>query len=198
MKFDVRMLITITGDPVLIRVRLLSNGELDQNALRRLADRLAEAFPNSQIIVDDQATQPPSSCLNRSRGQYNSSLILQLLRCSVEKGDDGRILAVESVDLYAGSLNFVFGEADPSAGTAVVSICRLKPEFYGEAPNSDLFFSRLVKESVHELGHTFGLGHCRDPACVMHFSNSIFDTDLKGPDFCHRCKFKIKEGGRKV
>ena len=103
------------------------------------------------------------------------------------------MLAVESVDLYAGNLNFVFGEADPGTGIAVVSTHRLRPEFYGEAPSPELFFSRLVKESVHESGHTFGLGHCPDPACVMHFSNSVFNTDLKGPDLCPQCKFKLKE-----
>jgi len=184
------------GDAVLIRVRILSDGELNQNALRRLKDRLAEAFSESRISLDDQAIHLPSSCLNRSRGQYNSTLILQFLRNSVKKGDDERILAVVSVDLYTGNLNFVFGEADPSTGIAVVSTHRLRPEFYGESPSPELFFSRLVKESVHELGHTFGLEHCNDPACVMHFSNSVFDTDLKGPDFCPRCKFKLKEKNR--
>jgi hypothetical protein len=29
-----------------------------------------------------------------------------------------------------------------------------------------------LKEAMHELGHTFGLGHCADPACVMWFSNN--------------------------
>ena len=185
------MLITLCRHLVLIRVRLLSNDELDQNALRRLKDGLAEAFPKSQIAIDDQATHPPSSCLNRSRGQYNSTLILQFLRSIVKKGNDERILAVESAVLYAGNLNFVFGEADPGTGIAVVSTHRLRPEFYGKAPNPALFLNRLVKEAIHELGHTLGLGHSPDPTCVMHFSNSIFDTDLKGPDLCPRCKFKL-------
>ena len=118
-------------------------------------------------------------------------MILQFLRSSVKKGEDERILAVVSVDLYTGNLNSVFGEADPSTGIAVVSTHRLRTEFYGEAANPALFFSRLVKESVHELGHTFGLGHCPDPTCVMYFSNSIFDTDLKRTDFCSRSKFKL-------
>ena len=99
-------------------MRLLSTGELDQNTLLRLKERLTEIFPNSRIILDDQVTYPPSSCLNRSRGQYNSTLILQFLRSSIKKEDDERILAVEAADLYAGHLNFVFGEADPGTGIA--------------------------------------------------------------------------------
>jgi archaemetzincin len=38
------------------------------------------------------------------------------------------------------------------------------------------------------LGHTYGLVHCRNPHCVMFFSNSLIDTDVKGPDFCQKCK----------
>jgi archaemetzincin len=175
----------------LVHVRLLSDGELDQNAFRRLEDKLAETLPESRITLEDKATHLPSRCLNRSRGQYDSTLILRFLRGIVKNEVDERVLAVVSVDLYAGNLNFVFGEANTGMGIAVVSTYRVRPEFYGEAPGPDLFFSRLVKESVHELGHTFGLEHCPDTACVMHFSNSIFDTDLKGPDFCPRCKFKL-------
>jgi archaemetzincin len=35
------------------------------------------------------------------------------------------------------------------------------------------FGQRLVKEAVHELGHAFGLNHCENIECVMHFSNSL-------------------------
>ena len=38
---------------------------------------------------------------------------------------------------------------------------RLRQEFYGLEKNEQLFLQRVVKEAVHELGHTFGLGHCQ-------------------------------------
>jgi len=41
---------------------------------------------------------------------------------------------------------------------------------------------------VHELGHTYGLGHCPDTHCVMHFSNSLRDTDIKSATFCPACQ----------
>lgn len=54
-----------------------------------------------------------------------------------------------------------------------------------------LFHLRAVKEAVHELGHTYGLGHCRNPRCVMSFSNSLRDVDRKERDFCPSCRRKL-------
>ena len=61
-------------------------------------------------------------------------------------------------------------------------------------PGGTLFLERAVKEAVHELGHTYGLGHCRDPRCIMYFSNTLHDTDLKGPGFCAACGEKVNRG----
>jgi archaemetzincin len=175
----------------LIRIKILSATELDQKVRQALKAGLARAFPASQITFLTQALRYPPACLDPYRKQYNSTLILRFLSKNVEKESDERILAVESADLFAGHLNFVFGEADINAGIAIVSTHRLNPEFYVDAPSQELFLIRLVKESVHELGHTFGLGHCPLPNCIMHFSNCISDTDFKGPDFCPRCKLAL-------
>jgi archaemetzincin len=67
----------------------------------------------------------------------------------------------------------------------------LRDEFYGLPPNPAALKSRLVKEAVHELGHTFGLVHCPNACCVMYFSNSLGDTDRKGPGFCSACKARL-------
>jgi archaemetzincin len=81
----------------------------------------------------------------------------------------------------------VFGEAECPGKTAVISVHRLKPEFYERKPDEDLLLERTTKEAVHELGHTFGLQHCPNPFCVMYFSNSIFETDRKQSLFCNKC-----------
>ena len=88
-------------------------------------------------------------------------------------------------------LNFVFGEADPENGRAVISLKRLYPSFYGQSDNEKLFQERTLKEAVYELGHTYGFPHCPDPQCVMHFSNSIADTDRKSLEFCKSCALKV-------
>ena len=123
---------------------------------------------------------------NRQREQYLVSELLNALNAG-EKGKDERVVGIADVDLYAPGLNFVFGQADILSGTAIISLCRLRQEYYGLPPDKDLFLTRATKEIIHELGHTFGLGHCPDSKCIMHFSNSLADTDWKEAHFCPKC-----------
>lgn len=90
-------------------------------------------------------------------------------------------MVVTDVDLYAERLNFVFGQAEMGGGIAVISLNRLRSD------DSRLFLMRALKEVLHELGHGTGLGHCDDTGCVMHFSNTLADTDRKGPGYCEAC-----------
>jgi archaemetzincin len=94
-------------------------------------------------------------------------------------------------DAYSDELNFVFGEAHLGGRVAAIYLPRLREEFYvhklDKNNNKNLFEQRVIKEAVHELGHTFGLRHCQISKCVMHFSNSLQDTDFKDDKFCERC-----------
>lgn len=109
----------------------------------------------------------------------------------VKKPDVNIVLALTTLDLYVPYLNFVFGEAHCPGKVALISLFRLNPEFYGQSADKQLFYERAVKEAVHEVGHTLGLGHCHHSLCVMFFSNSIMDTDLKRVEFCEKCKNEV-------
>ena len=123
---------------------------------------------------------------DRMRNQYYSTAILQQMQ---PLGSDGaRLLAVTSVDLYVPVLTFVFGEAQLGGNCALVSLHRLQEEFYGLPANEALLQERLLKEAVHELGHTFGLRHCDDWRCVMTSSHAVERLDVKGAEFCEACR----------
>jgi archaemetzincin len=102
-----------------------------------------------------------------------------------------RVLGLVDADCYARGLNFIFGQAALGRREAVVALPRLRQLFYGLPEEPRLFRERVLKEAVHELGHTWGLRHCGDRQCVMHFSNSLYDTDVKGAAFCRCCRNQL-------
>lgn len=126
-----------------------------------------------------------------SRVQYNSSLILRQLIMKPPL-DAEKILGVLDVDLFIPILTFVFGEAQLKGIGAAVSTHRLHNRFYGLPENSEATTDRLLKEAIHELGHTFGLIHCSQPKCVMNSSTYVENIDQKPAELCPLCQKNIK------
>jgi archaemetzincin len=126
-----------------------------------------------------------SAAYDPNRAQYYSTDVLRGLVPLA--GDGARVLGVTELDLYVPVLTFVFGEAQLEGNCALVSCHRLHEEFYGLPSRPDVLADRLVKEAVHELGHTFGLRHCPDWRCVMASSHGVELLDVKGAEFCNRC-----------
>jgi archaemetzincin len=124
---------------------------------------------------------------SRDRRQYNATLVLAALLQHLPNGD-AHIVGITRHDLFIPVLTFVFGQAQLDGPGAVVSTLRLHNEYYGLPPDRTLLVDRAVKEVVHELGHSFGLVHCEDYACVMSASMSVEDVDLKQARFCSACR----------
>ena len=166
-----------------LTIRLISVGSLPPVMLGFLQEGLTQELG---VAVKMGENLPlPASC-PEGHSQYPGAPFLAALAAARVQGKEV-VLGVTGVDLTAPGLNFVFGLADPPSGCAVISLARLYPEFYGQPRDPRRFKVRAVTEAVHELGHLLGLDHCPDPACVMFFSNSLADTDQKGPGFCGAC-----------
>ena len=134
----------------------------------------------------------PGYALDKGRGQYSSPILLETMLAQARENYD-RILGITDRDIFVPQMNFVFGLADMEKGAAVVSLARLRQEFYGQKADEELFIRRSMTEVIHELGHTWGLPHCRNAQCVMHFSNSLADTDHKGYTYCAGCFDILKQ-----
>ncbi len=167
------------------RILIRPIGNIDSDILKTISTSLVKIF---HCMAETGPRMPlPMNSYDSWRAQYSSTTILSELQIARNKNFD-RELGVTDIDLFVPGLNFVFGEADITAGTAIISLARLRQEFYGFRPDTRLLHERALKEAIHELGHTYGLSHCHDPQCIMYFSNSLKDTDGKGPGFCALCK----------
>jgi archaemetzincin len=170
------------------RIQLLPFGEFDKALLADLSTDLARVLSASCEILD--APLDASRAYNAERRQYSSTQILGLIGAHAAT-ETSCVLGITSLDLYIPVLTFVFGEAQLGGACAVVSAHRLMQEFYGLPPHPDLLRARLLKEAVHELGHTLSLAHCDDYECVMASSHAVERIDLKSTAFCPDCRSKI-------
>ena len=163
---------------------------VDHAELTALVPPLSNAL-ELPVSIEESKYLDPSFAFDTYRNQFNStSLITALLERPAPS--DTKIIGITSVDLFVPVLTYVFGEAQLDGRAAVLSAYRLREELYGLDPNPKLEHIRLLKEAIHELGHTFGLIHCHDPGCVMHSSTSAEEIDIKGKDFCTECEQTMK------
>lgn len=166
-------------------IQLLPVGETDPSLLDFLALGLSAEF-----CVQCQALKArfdPEPSFNLERQQYFSTDLLERMQKRFAP-KSFRLLGVTALDLYIPILTFVFGEAHLNGPCALVSTWRLRQEFYGLPPQPELLRERLVKEAVHELGHTLGLAHCDDYRCAMSPSHAVERIDLKSGNLCARCR----------
>ncbi len=170
-----------------MKLKIVPFEKIPQEVLEAIKEELKIAFR-----IFPEISSPiglPKEFYNPYRHQYLAPQLLRFL----EDEFKGRVLGVTREDLYTGDLNFIFGQAQLNGRVAIISICRLDPTFYKKDENKRLLIERAVKEAIHEVGHmVFGLTHCKNPECVMSFSNTIFDVDRKTKELCEKCRAKIR------
>jgi archaemetzincin len=173
-----------------------------KNIFDPLTSHTASIFDASITILTEspQLIDSFRVLFNEQRNQLNSDKLLRYLATTIIKDNTGSydlkntiILGICNFDAYSSGLNFVFGQASLTGGVAAIYLPRLRQEFYDISADISIFIERVLKESTHEVGHTFGLAHCPKQSCVMHFSNSIVDTDRKAKDFCNVCCNKLHQ-----
>ncbi|MBZ5598654.1 MAG: archaemetzincin [Acidobacteriia bacterium] len=169
-------------------LQLLPIGKLDGGLLMELAPAVADTFRMPCEILS--RALDPEFAFHGERQQYHSSEILQRMQ-SFLAPNSWRVLGVAAVDLYIPILTFVFGEAQVGGPCAVVSLHRLRQEFYGLPEDQEILRYRLAKEAVHEIGHTLDLTHCDDYRCAMAPSHAVEWIDLKDSSLCASCQSQI-------
>ena len=167
----------------MIYVGWLGDGSEPQTLLRDVVWHVGREFATPARRWRSEPL--PRHAFDARRGQYSSRELLAWIAGRLPE-DDGKVLAITDVDLFIPVLTFVFGEAQLGGRTAIVSMWRLQAA-------ATVVRARLLKETVHELGHTFGLVHCATPACVMARSPAVAAVDAKTERLCGDCRVRYGE-----
>jgi archaemetzincin len=168
--------------------------KLDNNTIYHLAKDISIEFKNVKVTaaasIESRTNAKVQFAFDKRRNQWDSFKLLEWILDNFNPTRGIKVLGILDIDAYSGGFDFVFGEAFYRGRVAAIYLSRLRQEFYGLESNPPLFYERLVKEAIHELGHVFGLRHCKNSRCVMHFSTSLLDIDTKRRSFCRDCRKK--------
>ena len=164
-------------------------GEIDSTLSHLISNEVARIFSMRTEILS--LMNKVDFAFDAKRRQYYSTPILDRL-ADVAPSRAIKVLGITTEDLFIPILTHVYGEAQLGGKTCIISTCRLDEE----NPMSRLgnpFNHRVVKEAIHELGHTFKLRHCPENNCVMHYCRSIVDVDRKTDQLCRHCRVLLAD-----
>ncbi len=133
----------------------------------------------------------PEECYIKHRKQYDAGLILKFLRNAEPRYPF--ILGITTADITLPVFTYVFGEAELGGRAAVISTYRLERDIHGGHVSESVFFERIAKVALHELGHIFSLYHCNNEHCIMQFSARLESLDLLPLYYCDRCSFLLRK-----
>lgn len=168
-----------------MEIELQPVGDVDSVLLAELQKGLQTAI-GFNVSINPPVPMPFQS-YDAGRDQYLADDVIEELFRFKKKG--AYLLGVTGDNLFTHGKNYVFGEASPDMETAVISLFLLHG--CDDTPAGDLLLQRAIKEAAHEIGHLLGMDHCPDGMCVMHFSGSLIDTDIKNAYFCPRCRPRL-------
>jgi archaemetzincin len=178
-----------------LSVGLIRMGRLAQTALRVLAANIQTML--AAPVEMAPAMKIPEEAFQSHRCQYDAGLVLKHLS-GLSFPEYSRLLAVTDVDLCTPIHTFVFGEAELGKNLAIVSNFRLMHLEEGVKAPEDIYYERLVKVALHEIGHTLSLYHCDTPKCLMQASRGLRHLDELDIIFCDRCNFVLGQSMKKA
>jgi len=174
-------------------IYLVPVGDIDKKVVQAIKEAIPNSLPATLKIEITPQENIPDSAYDPARKQYSAEIILNDISNKMRL--DTRVenaLAIVDADLYSKDKDFVFGASDAPKMTSVISLARLRNEFYGLKPDNKLFLKRVIKEALHELGHTWKLPHCSDQRCVMNSSDNLSAMDKKKSSFCLECQKTLR------
>jgi archaemetzincin len=171
-------------------VDIVPIGDLPAQVKREASAVLRSVYDCDVTVHADQSL--PEGAYDRGRGQYRAEEFIEL---ASRVGSGEKNIGVTGSDLFYRRRNYVFGLAYLNGNGSVISTYRLQTSSDGgisAKPSTEVFADRVRKEIVHEVGHTLGLEHCDNNKCVMSFSPTVREVDVKEENLCGTCSRQVR------
>ena len=155
----------------------------------RLVPKVIAAHIAGYLDLETTILEPmpsPTYALDEQRLQFNAGTILHKLESMPFEGV-AKIVGVINIDLFVPVFTHVFGEARQQGRVALVSLFRLTNGRSEMAQPPPALLERTAKVALHELGHLYGLAHCENEPCLMHFSGNLEELDRLSLSLCRYC-----------
>jgi len=163
-------------------------GEVDFMMVNKLATHIGPVFNRSVDIL--KGLKAPEEAYNVVRNQYYATIIMSKLE-RIKANHKEQILGVCEEDLYLPDENYILAHSDPVAQTAVISLNRIRQEFYGLPEDDTKIYTRLYKQSIQQIVYLNNVTGCRNPRCVHYYSTNMMDIDNKNEKLCDICKRQL-------
>ncbi len=162
-------------------IRIQPFSDMDSSEVAILADSIKKIYPE---VIISPSLKLPDFAYYAPRGRYKADSLLKFLSALARPNEIVIGLTVKDISTRNGTISDwgVMGLGTSPGNSCVVSTFRL---------NLTKGKNQLFKVAIHELGHTFGLPHCPDPACYMRDAKGGNPTDEE-KDFCVNCKHYLR------
>jgi archaemetzincin len=173
-----------TGSSKPLTILVQSFKDIDSNDVDYVVASLKKMYPYLQVR---KFISLPAAAWNPLRGRYRADSLIRFL--SNRANENEVMIGLTSMDISTTNNSRadwgVMGLGYCPGRACVVSTFRLSPQYRQ---------LQLFKVSIHELGHTQGLQHCKMKTCLMR------DAEGNNPvneekEFCIKCRPELIKKG---